>query len=126
MKLRIRDNSVRLRLTRSEITYLKEKQRLEKSVSFPGGQRLRYAVASLPEIDAIGASFDANTLQVNMPIAVAEAWINSEEISIGATVELGGDDLTLLVEKDFACLSPREGEDESDMFPNPMQGKQSC
>jgi hypothetical protein len=34
--------------------------------------------------------------------------------------------LRILVEKDFACLAPREGEDESDMFPNPLSGKETC
>jgi hypothetical protein len=35
--------------------------------------------------------------------------------------------LGILVEKDFACLAPREGEDESDMYPHPeaKQGE-SC
>ena len=34
--------------------------------------------------------------------------------------------LNILVEKDFACLAPREGEDESDMFPHPLEGQESC
>ncbi len=34
-----------------------------------------------------------------------------------------GDSLKILVEKDFACLAPREGEDESDMYPHPLEGQ---
>jgi hypothetical protein len=37
-----------------------------------------------------------------------------------------GAKLTILVEKDFACLTPREGEDESDMFPNPDDDGAKC
>ncbi|MGH8167708.1 MAG: DUF7009 family protein [Woeseiaceae bacterium] len=39
---------------------------------------------------------------------------------------LDGDELSILVEKDFACLAPREGEDDSDKFPNPLEGKATC
>ncbi len=34
-----------------------------------------------------------------------------------------GDALKILVEKDSACLTPREGEDESDMFLHPLDGQ---
>ena len=37
-----------------------------------------------------------------------------------------GAKLAILVEKDFACLAPREGEDESDMFPHPDAGSSAC
>ncbi len=37
-----------------------------------------------------------------------------------------GSMLDILVEKDFACLTKREGEDESDMYPHPEAGAQSC
>jgi hypothetical protein len=30
--------------------------------------------------------------------------------------------LRITLEKDFACLAPREGEDESDNFPHPQAG----
>jgi hypothetical protein len=52
-------------------------------------------------------------------------WAASELVSIDG--EQGLDDgsvLRILVEKDFACLAPRAGEDESDMFPHP--GSEPC
>ena len=37
--------------------------------------------------------------------------------------DVGGDEpLRILVEKDFACLVEREGEDDSDAFPHPDGG----
>jgi len=43
-----------------------------------------------------------------------------DEVSLQAEQPLGdGENLKLLVEKDFRCLSPREGEDDADLFPNP-------
>ena len=48
---------------------------------------------------------------------------SDQQVSISAEQNLdGGGHLTILIEKDFACLAPRDGEDESDMFPNPTQG----
>ena len=37
-----------------------------------------------------------------------------------------GDKLRILVEKDFVCLTGREDEDESDMYPHPKADEQSC
>ena len=48
----------------------------------------------------------------------------SEQVSIEADEALDdGDSLKILVEKDFACLAPREGEDETDMYPHPLEGQ---
>jgi hypothetical protein len=55
------------------------------------------------------------------------AWASSEQVSItGEQQHNNGDKLVILVEKDFACLAPREGEDESDMFPHPQAGEAEC
>ena len=55
------------------------------------------------------------------------AWANSEQVSIsGEQVLDDGEKLNILVEKDFACLAPREGEDESDMFEHPEKGRVNC
>jgi hypothetical protein len=37
----------------------------------------------------------------------------------GAQPAAADAELRIVVEKDFACLTAREGEDESDNFPNP-------
>ncbi len=126
MKLRIRDNSVRLRLTKSELKLLCDKQLVECAVGFPGGQRLRYAVATVARCKSIMAEYGGDRLLISLPVDLATAWANSEQITLSADIDLGEDQLSILVEKDFACLAPREGEDESDMFPNPQQGIVSC
>jgi hypothetical protein len=59
-------------------------------------------------------------LSVRLPATTIDEWVNSNQVSIRATQRLdNGGTLQLLVEKDFACLEPRPGEDESDMFPHP-------
>ena len=69
------------------------------------------------------------TVTVRLPETAVRAWASSDQVSIeGELQHTNGDKLTILVEKDFACLAPREGEDESDMFPHPAAGtdEQSC
>jgi len=44
----------------------------------------------------------------------------------GEQVLADGDQLKILVEKDFVCLTNREDEDESDMYPHPEADKVKC
>jgi hypothetical protein len=47
-------------------------------------------------------------------------------VSITGAEALESGQLSILVEKDFACLSPREGEDEMELFPHPLKGRDTC
>ena len=60
-------------------------------------------------------------MTVRLPETTVLAWAATEQVSIeGEQLLDGGEKTTILVEKDFVCLAPREGEDESDMFPHPQ------
>ncbi len=49
---------------------------------------------------------------------------STEQASIAADETLDdGDSLKILVEKVFACLTACDGEDESNMFPHPLEGQ---
>ena len=121
MKLRIRDNSIRLRLTRTEVETLRDDGMVRASTAFPGGRELRYEVESSPASIKPGAFLSNSTVTVRLPESVVQAWANTEQVSISGEVQhSNGDALAILVEKDFACLAPREGEDESDMYPHPQ------
>lgn len=120
MKLRIKDNSVRLRLTRSEVEQLRDAGVVSASTAFPGGREFRYEVESSPASVNPAAFLSDYKVTVRLPEGVVLGWANSEQVSLqGEQKHQNGDVLTILVEKDFACLAPREGEDESDMFPHP-------
>ena len=127
MKLRIRDNSVRLRLMRSEVEALRDRGEVSASTSFPGSRKLHYRVESSPASVRAAALFYDNTLTVSLPEAEVIAWATTDQVSMQDEQTLdNGDSLQLLVEKDFVCLTPREGEDESDMYPHPETGGVSC
>jgi hypothetical protein len=127
LKLRIRDNSVRLRLTRGEVERLAREGRVASSIGFPGGTRLEYAIESAPGTAAPVADYAGDRVRVRVPESEVRAWAESDRVSIAGEQALGGDAaLAILVEKDFECLTPRAGEDESDMFPHPMKDVESC
>ena len=120
MKLRIRDNSIRLRLERGEVDILRDNGLVSAKTSFPGGRDFGYIVESSPASVNPGAVLSDNTVTVRLPETSVLAWANSEQVSIVGEQRLAeGDTLSILVEKDFACLAPRDGEDESDMYPHP-------
>ncbi len=127
MKLRIRDNAVRLRLTRGEVDTLRDKGVVTATTGFPGGRSFQYRVESSPANVTPAAFFSNNTIAVRLPETAVLAWATTEQVSLsGEQVLDDGDTLMVLVEKDFVCLTPREGEDESDMFPHPQAGNDSC
>ncbi len=124
MKLRIRGNSIRLRLTRSEVAQFAETGRVEETVGFgvakPG---LGYQLYAAADDETIRAQFEDNCLSISIPVSIAESWINSGQIGIEAVQPLGDNiSLRILVEKDFACVTERSGEDETDAFTNPLTG----
>lgn len=120
MKLRIRDNSVRLRLTRTEVDTLRDKGLVTARTTFPGGREFRYEIESSPASVAPGAFYSDHAITVRLPEPEVLGWATSEQVSIvGEQRYNDGEVLKILVEKDFACLAPREGEDESDTFPHP-------
>ena len=90
---------------------------------FAGNNTFVYMLESSSAIVKPEAYVSNNVLTVRVPQMDIRRWARSEEISIQSEQLLDdGDHLKILVEKDFHCLSPREGEDESDMFPHPETG----
>ena len=127
VKLRIRDNSVRLRLTRREVDALRDCGEVFASTSFPGSRELLYRVESSPASVRAAALFSDNTLTIRLPEADVVTWATTDQVSMQDEQTLDdGECLQILVEKDFVCLTSREGEDESDMYPHPDADKISC
>ncbi len=125
MKLRIRDNSIRLRLTRAEVDTMGSDGLVKARLSMPAGNALDYVLESSAATTKATARFADGALTVSLPASDVERWASSQEVSITADEALDdGNSLRILVERDFACLAPREGEDESDMFPHPQEGQE--
>lgn len=120
MKLRIRGNTVRIRVSQSEMAEIANAGFAQDSAEFGPGSRLIYRVEVAPK-GPISASYAGDCINVRLPREAVDRWQRPEEVSIEGEQPLDdGERLLILVEKDFACLAPREGgEDETDLFPNP-------
>lgn len=116
MKLRIRGDSIRLRLTRGEVADLIAQGRVAEHTHLPAGAGFRYELRADAGARAVSASFEAGVLGIALPKAAADAWARSEEVGIRAEVPLAEGALSVLVEKDYPCLTVRAGEDDSDAF----------
>lgn len=127
MKLRLLDNSIRMRLTRPEVDTALKDGLVKGQVTFAGRHSFSYVLESSPATVKAEAQIANNKLTVTVPEADIREWASSDQVTISAEQELDdGTKLKITVEKDFACLAPREGEDESDMFPHPQAGQDSC
>ncbi|GAB4377826.1 MAG: hypothetical protein Kow0075_06980 [Salibacteraceae bacterium] len=120
MKIRIRGNSLRLRLTQSEVKAFETAKIVSSSIAFPSGTVLTYELCT-PGDNEWKAEFSDNVIRVCVPNDVARKWLHPDEVGMETYLNLPeGDRLRVLIEKDFACLTERKDEDESDNFPNPM------
>lgn len=121
MKLRLLNDSIRLRLSRSEVAAADEQGIVEGQTRFPHGGVFTYVLEALPNGSDASVAYMDDRLVVKLPAAEISGWANDDAaVSLRGKVQLsGGDRLKLLVEKDFTCLSHRDDEDQSDLFPNP-------
>ncbi len=123
MKIRIQGNSIRLRLSQSEVKSFDEKGRVEDRIEFgPGPTDTLVYVLEQGQIAQPTASFSNQQIKITIPAGLGLVWANSEKVGIEHETAFGkGQLLRILVEKDFKCLTERSGENESDHFPNPNQ-----
>ncbi|MGI4827872.1 MAG: DUF7009 family protein [Janthinobacterium lividum] len=127
MKLRIKGNSVRLRVTRSEVSQLLAEGRIEEVVYFTadGQSRLTYALERSDAASDTQLLTRPQEVAIVLPAKAAASWAEGKEVGVYATVDLGlRGSLELMVEKDFACLDLSDAENV-DTFPNPNAGA-SC
>ncbi|MBX7241004.1 MAG: hypothetical protein K1X92_04585 [Bacteroidia bacterium] len=118
MKIRIKGNSVRYRLTKSEVAKLCNEGYLEETTHFPA-QNLIYALAVKPGSTHLSAGFEGNKITVFFPESEQKTWDESNVVGYEHHFELpDGGKLFLLVEKDFVCLD-NTLEDQSDNYENP-------
>ncbi|MEP2771062.1 MAG: hypothetical protein ABJH05_02860 [Fulvivirga sp.] len=117
MKIRIKGNSLRLRLTQSEVEEFTSNGRVSDSIHF-GENQLIYTLQSEDRGDVV-ASFNGEFITVTIPRKEGEQWASTEQVGISRDQPLKNNErLSILIEKDFQCLIPRK-EDESDLFTNP-------
>lgn len=121
MKLRLRQNTIRLRLKRAEVEQLAAGRSIVEQTCFPDSV-LTYRL-DIAGDGKFSASFHQGNLTICLPKSEVAQWAQNDQVSLVAEQALGNSDvLSLLIEKDFKCLSPghhRPCEDDDDTFPHP-------
>ena len=124
MKLRIRGDSLRFRLTQSEVASLHEQGWWQDCVRLgpAAAPRLDYRVESLAVGDATVTFVPGEITVVTavLPVEQVAAWATSQEVGMYFDTAWG---TKVAVEKDFRCLDESRDEDESDNFANPLAGQ---
>ena len=124
MKMRIRGNTLRLRVTRSELQALASVGRIGEVISFGAGRALGYSLESDASVRTLHARYTADAITVGVSPALVRQWAETDLVTLEEHQPLDGDQtLRIVVEKDFACLVARAGEDDSDAFANPREGE---
>lgn len=118
MKIRILGNSVRLRLSKSEVEQFGKDGYVEQRTSF-GNAVLTYALQTTNHCN-MSADFENGKITMYLPDTKAKEWADTQKVGFDANMDLGdGNELYLLLEKDFKCLD-NSTEDQSDNYENPL------
>ncbi len=119
MKIRIKGNFVRFRLTQTEVSQLAQTGRVAETTCFGLDQVFEYVLEIRDRIAGLQASFDGRTIAMYLPTEAAKTWPTDGRIGFENQIEaVPGIFLNLLLEKDFTCLDDA-AEDQSDNYPNP-------
>lgn len=124
MKLRIKGNSLRLRVSRSELARFQAGGRIEETIHFSAAPdaTLTYALESASKPSPVAVRYGSREVTVILSKDRARIWDDQGEVGVYTTLDMGpAGSLEVAVEKDFACLD-RSDEDNSDTFVNPLAG----
>jgi hypothetical protein len=118
--LRIKGNSVRLRLTQGEVALAAKGNLIENRTDF-GTQALRFGLVGRENASGLSASLEQNVILITAPKASLSTWAESDQVGLyGEQTTSTGQSLAIAVEKDFRCLDrSRAQEDEPDAYPHP-------
>lgn len=118
MKLRIKGNSLRIRLTRTEVEKLANTGYLEDQALFANNSFV-YALQSVDTGNELSAALENNKITMFVPKDLIAGWPENNIIGFNANIPLAdSNSLYLLLEKDFVCLDETT-EDQSDNYQNP-------
>jgi hypothetical protein len=112
-------NSIRFRLTKTDIANIGSKGFIEEKTEFLNGMSFYYCLKKKEGIGNLVASFSGNKISIFVPENMSNEWTTTDLIRLENKMDIGeGKTLLLLIEKDFVCLD-KTLEDQSDNYTNP-------
>ncbi len=125
MKLRLRGNSIRLRLTQTEVGLLGSGGQVTDSTALGPELFLEFGVRPGAH-EHIEISATAHGFFILVPQNTLSHWASGDEEGFEAEVRISDSETTrVTVQKDYACLKPR-GEEDHDAFAHPDSETQKC
>ncbi|UWX53920.1 hypothetical protein NYZ99_12415 [Maribacter litopenaei] len=122
MKIRIKGNSIRYRLTKSEVETLAETGYYREETEFPH-RTFAYAIKADNGTQELDVDFSADTITMYFNRDKSAAWPKNDVVGFSPEIKTSnGITLCLLLEKDFVCMD-NTAEDQSDNYPNPKLAK---
>ena len=119
MKLRIKGNSIRLRLLRTEVERFAAEGCISDETSF-GSNALLYTLAMSKDAESICGKFENNEITVLIPEQAARDWTTNDSVGFDAEQLVSpNESLMIIVEKDFECIDRPNDPDREDAYPNP-------
>ena len=120
MKIRIQRNSVRYRLSRTDIQKLSTEGYLEEVTPF-GDSLFIYGVKKSADVSELTADFQNGKILLHIPEQLTDGWADNNVVGYdGEMLFANNASLKLLIEKDFKCLD-NVTEDQSDNYENPAK-----
>jgi hypothetical protein len=121
MKIRIKGNSVRLRLSKPEIDLFGTEGYVEEKTEF-ANSTFTYAIRRMFDGKTLDASFTDQKLTLFVPGKVLEEWTTTDIVGFSYHLPVGENKtLFLLIEKDFKCIDGEGTEDQSEYYDNPVK-----
>ncbi len=116
MKLRLLEDSIRLRLLEPEVEAIAAGRDVVGKTSMPGGTLFYQLSVGGRDVQA---QFVDSTIEVSISNDIAQRWAATDQVSIRGVAPLDDGETSILIEKDFTCINPAEGEDQTGTFANP-------
>jgi hypothetical protein len=97
--------------------------RIDETIRFTedADAQLTYVLEQSETQGELSILYRPQAVTVLVPASEARDWAAGSRVGIYGDVDLGTHKLSLIVEKDFACLDGSE-RDNLDTFPNPKKG----
>jgi hypothetical protein len=121
MKVRISGNSLRFRVSRSDLASLQSGKRVQTTIHFAPqpDANFTYVLERSVTVQSIAVRYLPGEVTAILPTAQADLWSATDQVGIYETLNIGNaETLDLIIEKDFACIDGSDAQNV-DTFPNP-------
>ena len=121
MKVRIAGNSIRFRLKQPEVTSFKVSGTVTERIEFgpESEDQIHFRLETYAE-PHLSIDYEQNAVTVYVPEELAYRWTDTPLVGFDGKLNTAkGRTVSVLVEKDFACLDRGEDENEG-TYPHPL------